>query len=222
MAVSINANTLANQNTVFTAKTKLATNYVANHTEKKQSVSLSSGGKSVAQIMQESEQDKLEDDRLLRKMQLSKTRLDAMGEYFGAMQTAEKASGRNGFFMFQRVTNLAGTQRDFEESETYKNMKVTDTFISDQVDALRELQKEFLEEQQARETEQKRQEANQDEGAQNADSYGSIESVTAKDKDSSAALAAQAEKQQAGVKVYQNSFANQKKGQTSVNLNSMI
>ena len=75
-----------------------------------------------------------------------KTRLDALGEYFDAVQTAKTGSGSNGLLMFRRVSNLAGTHKEYKESENHKNKKLTDTFVSDQVDALRELQEELLEE----------------------------------------------------------------------------
>lgn len=224
MAISVNANTLTNNNTFLGSKTKTATNYVANYAEKKQSVNLSSGSKRVTQIMEGSEYDKLEDNRLLHKMQLSKTRLDAMGEYFGAMETAKRESGMNGFLMFRRVTNLVGTQKDYEKSENYKNKKLTDTFISDQVDALRELQEELLEEQ-ARKLEQKEQEAGQNENMQSTENNKGDMNSEEKGKTTAMSVtsAAQAEqKQQAGVKVYQNSFANQKKSQKAVNFSGMI
>lgn len=169
MMISVNASTMVkNNNTVFDTKAKFATNYVANHTEK-QTANLSSDGKSVTQIPGDSTSDKLEEDRMLRKMQLSNTRLDALGEYLGAMQGAKRASGSNGFMMLGRVTNLIGTQREFKDSENYKNKKTTDTFISDQVDALREMQRQLMEEAQARQTEQTGMDSEQNEDTQNAE-----------------------------------------------------
>lgn len=226
MAISVNANTLINNNTVLNSKTKMATNYVAKHAEQKTSAaSLNSEGKSIARIMEGSEQDKPEDDRLLRKMQLSKTRLDALGEYFDAMQTAKRGSGSNGLLMFRRVSNLAGTQKEYKESENHKNKKLTDTFISDQVDALRELQEELLEEQ--RRTEEKEQDAAQNdtvrEKGQNDISANAGGTEQDKAKVSQTASAAQAErKQQAGAKVYKNSFANKQIGKMATKMNGMI
>ncbi len=226
MAISVNANTLVNNNTVLNTKTNMATNYVAKHAEQKPSAAnLNSEGKSIARIMEGSDQDKQENDRLLRKMQLSKTRLDALGEYFGAIQTAKRGSGSNGFVMFRRVSNLANTQKEYRESDNHKNKKLTDTFVSDQVDALRELQEELLEEQ-ARRAEENEQENVQNDSVQDETGQRDVSANargSEKDKTAQTISASQSEKkQQAGAKVYQNSFANQKKGQTTVNWSSMI
>lgn len=224
MAISVNANTLTNNNTILNSRPKVATNYVAKHAERKPSeANLYSESRSVAKIMEGSDQDKTENDRLLRKMQLSKTRLDALGEYFDAMQIAKRESGSNGFLMFRRVSNLAGTQKEYKESDNHKNKKLTDTFISDQVDALRELQEELLEEQ-ARRAEENEQEAARDDISDTDQNDIKVRTKGSEsDKNAPAASAAQAErKQQAGANVYKNSFANQKRGQMAVNMNSMI
>jgi len=217
MAVSVNANTLINNNTVLSSKTKMATNYVAKHAEQKTSAAnLNSEGKSIARIMEGSEQDKPENDRLLRKMQLSKTRLDALGEYFGAMQTAKRESNSNGLLMYRRVSNLIGTQKEYKESEIHKNKKLIDTFVSDQVDALRELQEE-----QARRAEEKE----QDDTAQDTEQQDASVNVKGVDREKPFQMvsAAQAErKQQVGVNVYKNSFANRKRGQMAGSMNGMI
>ena len=227
MAVSVNANTLTNNNTVLNSKTKMATNYVAKHAQKKTSAAnLYSDGKNVTRVMEGSEQDKPENDKLLRKMQLSKTRLDALGEYFDAVQTAKTGSGSNGLLMFRRVSNLAGTHKEYKESENHKNKKLTDTFVSDQVDALRELQEELLEEQMRR-TEEKEQDVDQNDSTCDTDQNDISAKARGMERDkaktSQTVSAAQAErKQQAGAKVYKNSFANKQIGKMTAKMNGMI
>lgn len=94
-------------------------------------------------ITSETGPDKEENDRLLRRMQLAQTKSEVMGHYFGAMQTAVRESGSNGIIMGRRVGHLAGTQRAYQETEQYKKKKDQDTFLIDQLEALKKRQEEM-------------------------------------------------------------------------------
>lgn len=87
--------------------------------------------------------DRAESDKLLLKSRISETKLDAMGEYFGSMQTAKEESGRDGFTMFRRINSLIATERNYRETSDYKSKKDKDTFVSDQIEAMREKQDEI-------------------------------------------------------------------------------
>lgn len=91
-----------------------------------------------ADISSATDADDIESERLLRKMKMAKTRLDTLSEYLGAMQNAQGESGSNGLMMYRRVNHLIETEDDYRKSKEYKNKKNTDTFISDQVDAMNE------------------------------------------------------------------------------------
>lgn len=106
--------------------------------------------------------DEIENERMLRKMKMAKTRLDTLGEYFGAMQNAQKESGSNGIVMFRRVNHLMITEEDYKKSKEYKSKKNTDTFISDQVDAMNEKMEEILALRETQATEENQQENSQD------------------------------------------------------------
>lgn len=94
-------------------------------------------------ITAETGPDKGENDRLLRRMQLAQTKSEVMGHYFGAVQTAVRESGSNGIIMGRRVGHLAGTQRAYQETEHYKKKKDQDTFLLDQLEALKKRQEEM-------------------------------------------------------------------------------
>ncbi len=87
--------------------------------------------------------NRAENDKLLLKSKLSETKMDALGEYFGAMQTAKEESGRDGFTMFARIKRLIDTERNYRETSAYKSKKDKDTFVSDQIEAMREKQEEI-------------------------------------------------------------------------------
>ena len=95
-------------------------------------------------ISSDTKVDDLENERLLRKMKMAKTRLDTLGEYLGAMQTAQKESGSNGLALYRRVNHLTDTEDDYRKSREYKNKKNTDTFISDQMEAMNEKLEEIM------------------------------------------------------------------------------
>lgn len=95
-------------------------------------------------ISSDTKADDMENERLLRKMKMAKTRLDTLGEYLGAMQTAQKESGSNGLAMYRRINHLTGTEEDYRKSKEYKNKKNTDTFISDQMEAMNEKLEEIM------------------------------------------------------------------------------
>ncbi len=94
-------------------------------------------------ITAETGPDKEENDRLLRRMQLAQTKSEVMEHYFGAMQTAVRESGSNGIVMGRRVNHLAGTHRMYQETEQYKKKKDQDTFLIDQLEALKKRQEEM-------------------------------------------------------------------------------
>lgn len=87
--------------------------------------------------------NRAENDRLLLKSKISETKMDTLGEYFGAMEKAKEESGRNGFAMFARIKRLAETERNYHETSAYKAKKDKDTFVSDQIEAMREKQEEI-------------------------------------------------------------------------------
>ncbi|MCD7708449.1 MAG: hypothetical protein LUI02_01085 [Clostridiales bacterium] len=89
--------------------------------------------------------DKAENDRLLLQSQLASTKLDAMGAYFGALQTAVKESGSDGIQMYRRITKLTDTESAYKQTDNYKNKKDTDAFVGDQVNSLKEKQEEIAE-----------------------------------------------------------------------------
>lgn len=94
-------------------------------------------------ITSETGPDKEENDRLLRRMQLAQTKSEVLGHYFGAVQTAVRESGANGIIMGRRVGHLAGTQRAYQETDQYKKKKDQDTFLLDQLEALKKRQEEM-------------------------------------------------------------------------------
>lgn len=89
--------------------------------------------------------DKEENDRLLRRMQLAQTKSEVLGHYLGAVQTAVRESGFNGIIMGRRIGHLTGTQRAYQETEQYKKKKDQDTFLLDQLEALKKRQEEMEE-----------------------------------------------------------------------------
>lgn len=87
--------------------------------------------------------DKEENDRLVLQCQLASTKLDVMGVYYGAMQTAVRESGSDGIQMYRRITKLMTTENAYQETDNYKDKKDKDTFVSDQVDAISDKQEEI-------------------------------------------------------------------------------
>lgn len=89
--------------------------------------------------------DKEESDRLLRKVQFAQTKAEVLGHYLGAMQNAVRDSGSNGFATLRRTGHLMATQKAFQETDQYKKKKDQDTFILDQMEALKKRQEEMEE-----------------------------------------------------------------------------
>lgn len=100
-----------------------------------------------SEITQETEPYKDENDRLLRKMQFSKTKAEAMGEFYGSMQTALRESGSRGVMAVKRVGNMMNTKEAFQESTVYHSKKEQDTFVSDQMEAFKQKRQEMQEQQ---------------------------------------------------------------------------
>lgn len=112
-------------------------------------------------VTSDTKPDDIENERMLRKMKMAKTRLDTLGEYLGAMQTAQKESGSNGIVMYRRVNHLMITEADYRKSKEYKDKKNTDTFISDQVEAMNKKMEEILALRESQATDESQQENSQ-------------------------------------------------------------
>ena len=107
---------------------------------------------------QPNDPDKAENDELRNKMQFAETKLEVLGESLGAMQKAVRESGNDGILMYRRVSKLGATTEEFKETDAYKNKKENDTTIKDQIDALRESEKELREKRAKKQEEKKAEE----------------------------------------------------------------
>lgn len=88
---------------------------------------------------------KEENDRLLHKMQFSKNKAEAAGEFYGSIQTAFRESGDRGVMAATRVGNMFDTMEAFEHTLAYKNMDDSDTLVPDLIEAMEKKQKELEE-----------------------------------------------------------------------------
>lgn len=104
----------------------------------------------MAEITQGTEPYKDENDRLMRKMQFAKNKVEALGEFYGSVQTAFRESGDRGVMAAVRVGHMLETQEAFKHTMVYKNMDESDTLVPDMIEAMEKKQKE-MEEQQAKE-----------------------------------------------------------------------
>ena len=107
----------------------------------------------MAEITQGTVPYKEENDRLMRKMQFAKNRAEAMGEFYGSIQTAFRESGDRGVMAATRVGNMLETQEAFTHTLAYKNMDESDTLVPDMIEALEKKQKELEEQEAAKEKE---------------------------------------------------------------------
>ncbi len=92
---------------------------------------------------------KEENDRLMHKMQFAKNKTEAMGEFYGSVQTAFKESGDRGVMAATRVGNMLETKEAFEHTLVYKNMDDSDTLVPDLIEAMEKKQKEIEEQEKA-------------------------------------------------------------------------
>ena len=107
---------------------------------------------------------KEENDKLMHKMQFAPTKVEAMGEFYGSMQTALRESGQRGVMAATRVGNMLDTEEAFEHTLVYANKKDQYTFVPDQIEAMQKKQQE-MEEQKAAAEEKEKNEPDKEEAA---------------------------------------------------------
>lgn len=77
------------------------------------------------------DKEKKENETMLLKMQLSNTKLDALGEYFGSMQEALRDSGSDGIMAYRRTNNLISNATDYMETEEYESKENSKCLVKD-------------------------------------------------------------------------------------------
>lgn len=131
----------------------------------------------MAEITQGTVPYKEENDRLMRKMQFAKNRAEAMGEFYGSIQTAFRESGERGVMAAARVGNMLETQEAFTHTLVYKNMDESDTLVPDMIEVLEKKQKELEEQAAAKEEEDKKETASGTEEQKNLERSESDENA---------------------------------------------
>lgn len=84
------------------------------------------------------EKERKENEVMLAKMQLSETKLEALGDYFGAMQEALKDSGRNGIMAYRRTNNLISNANEYMSTSDYQEKENSKCLVKDMADSMKE------------------------------------------------------------------------------------
>lgn len=101
------------------------------------------------------EKEKKENEEMVRKMQMSGTKLEALGEYFGSMQTALKDSGSDGVMAMRRTNNLIHNGTEYMDTSDYEEKETSKSIVKDLTESLKEGQ-EALEEKKAKKKEEEK------------------------------------------------------------------
>lgn len=101
------------------------------------------------------EKEKKENEEMVRKMQMSGTKLEALGEYFGSMQTALKDSGSDGIMAMRRTNNLIHNGNEYMDTSDYEEKETSKSIVKDLTESLKEGQ-EALEEKKAKKKEEEK------------------------------------------------------------------
>lgn len=101
------------------------------------------------------EKEKKENEEMVRKMQMSGMKLEALGEYFGSMQTALKDSGSDGIMAMRRTNNLIHNGTEYMDTSDYEEKETSKSIVKDLTESLKEGQ-EALEEKKAKKKEEEK------------------------------------------------------------------
>lgn len=84
------------------------------------------------------EKERKENEMMLAKMQMSETKLEALGDYFGAMQEALKDSGSNGMMAYRRTNNLISNANEYMSTSDYQEKENSKCLVKDMTDSMKE------------------------------------------------------------------------------------
>lgn len=109
----------------------------SSRTEEKKSFAKSENNNSVYA----DDKERKENEAMLYKMQMSTTKLETLGEYFGAMQKALKDSGNNGIMAYRRTSNLIHNGTNYMDTSEYQSKENSKCLVKDITDSMEESKK---------------------------------------------------------------------------------
>lgn len=93
------------------------------------------------------DKERKENEDMLRKMQMSGTKLESLGVYFGAMQEALIDSGSDGIMAHRRTGNLIKNGTDYMSTSEYEEKEESKCLVKDLTESLKESQEALKEKQ---------------------------------------------------------------------------
>lgn len=126
--------------------TNMMASIVYNQTSTKNSTTLEpqkTSKKSESNHVYADDKERKENEAMLYKMQISNTKLEALGEYFGSMQKALKDSGSNGMMAYRRTSNLISNETKYMETSEYQSKENSKCIVKDITDSMDESQKKL-------------------------------------------------------------------------------
>lgn len=93
------------------------------------------------------DKERMENEDMLRKMQMSGTKLESLGVYFGAMQKALIDSGSDGIMAHRRTGNLINNGTEYMSTSEYQEKEESQCLVKDLSEKLEESQKALKEKQ---------------------------------------------------------------------------